>query len=47
MIINLWIHFKKTCFKWTKLDLELKELNKKCSDIRKKKEILQSRIDLL
>ena len=35
---------QKNLLQWTKLDLELKELNKKCSDIRKKKEILQSRI---
>ena len=35
---------QKNLYQWTKLDLELKELNKKCSDIRKKKEILQSRI---
>ena len=30
---------QKNLLQWTKLDLELKELNKKCSDIRKKKEI--------
>jgi len=35
---------QKNLYQWTKLDLELKELNKKCSDIRKKKDILQSRI---
>ena len=35
---------QKNLLQWTKLDLELKELNKKCSDIRKKKEILQSKI---
>ncbi len=35
---------QKNLLQWTKLDLELKELNKKCSDIRKKKDILQSRI---
>lgn len=35
---------QKYLLQWTKLDLELKELNKKCSDIRNKKEILQSRI---
>jgi hypothetical protein len=35
---------QKNLLQWTKLDLELKELNKKCSDIRKKKDILQSKI---
>ena len=35
---------QKNLLQWTKLDLELKELNKKCSNIRKKKDILQSRI---
>lgn len=35
---------QKSLLQWTKLDLELKELNKKCSEIRKKKDILQSRI---
>jgi len=35
---------QKNLLQWTKLDIELKELNKKCSDIRKKKDILQSRV---
>ena len=35
---------QKNLLQWTKLDIELKELNKKCSDIRKKKDILQTRV---
>ena len=35
---------QKNLLQWTKLDKELKELNKRCSDIRKKKEHLQSKI---
>jgi len=35
---------QKNLLAWTKLDIELKELNKQCSDIRKKKDILQSEI---
>ena len=35
---------QKNLLQWTKLDIELKELNKKCSDIRKKKDILQMRV---
>lgn len=35
---------QKNLFQWSKLDKELKELNKQCSEIRKKKEKLQSKI---
>ena len=35
---------QKHLLQWTKLDKELKELNKKCSDIRRKKDSLQSKI---
>jgi hypothetical protein len=35
---------QKNLLQWTKLDIELKDLNKKCLDIRKKKDSLQSRI---
>ena len=35
---------QKNLLSWSKLDKELKELNKQCSDIRKKKEHLQSEI---
>jgi DNA repair ATPase RecN len=35
---------QKNLYQWTKLDLELKELNKKSSEIRNKKDILQSKI---
>ena len=35
---------QKNLLQWTKLDKELKELNKQCSEIRKKKDILQSKI---
>ena len=35
---------QKNLLQWTKLDKELKELNKKCSEIRRKKDTLQSKI---
>ena len=35
---------QKNLLSWSKLDKELKELNKQCSDIRKRKDILQSDI---
>ena len=35
---------QKNLLSWSKLDKELKELNKQCSDIRKKKDILQAEI---
>lgn len=35
---------QKNLLQWTKLDKELKELNKQCAEIRKKKEKLQSKI---
>ena len=35
---------QKNLLQWSKLDKELKELNKQCSEIRKKKEKLQSKI---
>ena len=35
---------QKDLLMWTKLDVELRDLNKKCTEIRKKKDILQSRI---
>ena len=35
---------QKNLFKWSKLDKELKELNKQCAEIRKKKEKLQAKI---
>ena len=35
---------QKNLVQWTKLDKELKELNKKCSEIRRKKDNLQSKI---
>ena len=35
---------QKDLLMWTKLDVELRDLTKKCAEIRKKKDILQSRI---
>lgn len=35
---------QKQLLQWAKLDRELKDLNKQCADIRKKKENLQSTI---
>lgn len=35
---------QKNLFQWSKLDKELKELNKQCAEIRKKKEKLQANI---
>ena len=35
---------QKNLFQWSKLDKELKELNKQCAEIRKKKEKLQAKI---